>query len=140
MVHELSDINQNICKKNILAHLVHHSPSIASSDREQGLVMVAEGVHVEQPRCRNQEGEEVAKCHRHEDNVGGRPHVALAQHDHDQGVGQQRDEEQKGHDVAVHEDGVGDGQLARYVHVVGGVTGEIIGEHLQNKRSVTKYY
>lgn len=96
--------------------------------------MVAEGVHVEQPRCRKQEREEVAECHRHEDHVGWCPHVAFAEDHHDQCVGQHGDEEQEGHDVAVHQKSVGDGQFASYVHEVDGVAGEVVGKHLSKKR------
>ena len=45
------------------------------------------------PRSWEDDGEEVGDCHRHEDHVGGRAHVLLAQHDYDQDVGEEGDGE-----------------------------------------------
>ena len=45
------------------------------------------------PRSWEDDGEEVGDCHRHEDHVGGRAHVLLAQHDYNQDVGEEGDGE-----------------------------------------------
>lgn len=82
--------------------LVHGVPRVTRFDRRQRLVMVAQRVHVEQPRGREQEREHVGQGHGHEHHVGGRAHVPFGQHDHDERVGHDGDEQQHRHDVAVH--------------------------------------
>lgn len=98
---------------------VHDAPGVAGTTYgAQGLVVVAEGVHVEEPRSGEEESEHVRQSHRHEDCVGRRPHVPLGQDHHDEGVGDDGDEEEKRHDVAVHGLGELDRNFIRYVQVV----------------------
>lgn len=80
-------------------HLIHVVPSLARPHRAQWFVVVAECVHVKQPRCGEQHREHVAERHRHQDDVGGGPHVASWQHHHDQRVGDSGGREEEGRDV-----------------------------------------
>jgi len=101
--------------------LVHGVPRVARLDRRQRLVVVAQRVHVEQPRGREQQREHVGQGHGHEHHVGGRAHVPLGQHDHDQRVGHDGDQQQERHDVPVHGPGVLDRHLGGNVQVAADV-------------------
>lgn len=106
-------------------HLIHDVPGVARRHRRQRLVVVPKRVHVEEPRGGKQKREHVAQSHRHEDGIGGRPHVTLGEDDHNQGVGDDCDEEEKGHDVAVHGLCIADGKLRGNVEVVETHHGEV---------------
>jgi len=97
--------------------LVHGVPRVARLDRRQRLVVVAQRVHVEQPRGREQEREHVGQRHGHEHHVGGRAHVPLGQHHHDQRVGHDGDQQQERHDEPVHGPRVLHRHLVRHVQV-----------------------
>jgi len=97
--------------------LVHGVPRVARLDRRQRLVVVAERVHVEQPRGREQQREHVGQGHGHEHHVGGRSHVPLGQHDHDQSVGHDGHQQQERHDEPVHGPGVPDRHLGGHVQI-----------------------
>lgn len=58
-------------------HFIHDPPGITRGERSQRSPMVAEGVHVEEPRRRNQKCEHVTQCHRHQHRVRWRAHVPL---------------------------------------------------------------
>ena len=96
---------------------VHDVPSVAGAYRREWLVVVAERIHVEEPRRREEQGEHVGEGHGHEHGVGGSAHVPLGQHHHDQCVGDDGDHQQEGHHIAVHGLCVADGQLARHIQV-----------------------
>lgn len=100
--------------------LVHGVPRVARLDRRQRLVVVAQRVHVEQPRGREQQREHVGQGHGHEHDVGGRAHVPFGQHDHDQRVGHDGDQQQERHDEPVHGPRVLDRHLVRHVQVTAG--------------------
>lgn len=97
--------------------LVHGVPRVARLNRRQRLVVVAQRVHVEQPRGREQEREHVGQRHGHEHHVGGRAHVPLGQHHHDQRVGHDSDQQQKRHDEPVHGPRVLHRHLVRHIQV-----------------------
>ena len=94
---------------------VHDVPSVAGAYRREWLVVVAERIHVEEPRRREEQGEHVGEGHCHEHGVGGSAHVPLGQHHHDQCVGDDGDHQQEGHHITVHGLCVADGQLARHI-------------------------
>lgn len=97
--------------------LVHGVPRVTGLDRGQRLVVVAQRVHVEQPRGREQQREHVGQGHGHEHHVGGRAHVPLGQHDDDERVGHDGDQQQERHDEPVHGPRVLDWHLVRHVQV-----------------------
>lgn len=74
--------------------LVHGVPCVARLDGRQRFVVVAQRVHVEQPRGWEQQGEHVGQGHGHEHHVCGRAHVPLGQDDHDERVGDDGDQQQ----------------------------------------------
>lgn len=94
-------------------------PGVAQADGPEGLVVVPEGVHVDKPRRRHQQREDVAQGHRHQHHVGGRAHVPPAQHHHDQGVEDHSHDEQEGHGVSEERDGVPDGHFVGDVQQFG---------------------
>ena len=81
---------------------VHDVPSVAGAYRREWLVVVAERIHVAEPRRREEQGEHVGEGHGHEHGVGGSAHVPLGQHHHDQCVGDDGDHPQGGHHITVH--------------------------------------
>lgn len=97
--------------------LIHGVPCVARLDRRQRLVVVAKRVHVEQPRGREQQREHVGQGHGHEHHVGGRSHVTLGQHDHDQRIGHDGHQQQERHDEPVHGSGVLDRHLGGHVQI-----------------------
>jgi hypothetical protein len=92
-------------------------PGVAGGGRRQRFVVVAEGVHVEEPGRREEQGEHVRQGHGHQHCVGGRAHVPLGQHHHDQRVGDHGHHQQKGHHVAVERLRVPDRQLIGHVQI-----------------------
>lgn len=97
--------------------LVHGVPRVTGLDRGQWFVMVAQRVHVEQPRCREQQREHIGQGHGHEYHVGGRAHVPLGQDDHDERVGHDGHQQKERHDEPVHWPGVLNRHLVRHVQV-----------------------
>jgi len=96
---------------------IHGVPRVARLDRRQRFVVVAQRVHVEQPRGREQQREHVRQCHGHEHHVGGRAHVPFGQHDNDQRVGNDGHQQQQWHDEPVHGPGVLDRHLSGHVQI-----------------------
>lgn len=100
---------------------VHGVPRVTRLDRRQRFVMVAQRVHVEQPRSRKKQREHVGQGHGHEHHVGGRAHVSFGQDDYDERVGHYGDQQQKRHDEPVqwpgvlHRHLVGDVQVAAFI-------------------------
>lgn len=79
--------------------LVHDVEHVAQRHGVDGLAVVAERVEVKVPRRGQQQRQQVGDGHRQQHEVGGRAHVLLGEHPHDQQIGDQREHQQEGKDA-----------------------------------------
>ena len=73
----------------------------AGESRPLDVVERLEGVEVDVPGRWQQDRQQVTHRHRHQHRVGGGPHGRPGQHDDDDRVGDEGDQHQDGHQVAV---------------------------------------